>query len=93
MYCWSTVTHSNHPFPTNIPINTKQSQTLAELKPPASDISALSEHQSKQLIKAWDIPITNETLVSTSAEAVMVANQIGYPVVLKVDSANILHTT
>ncbi|GIT70122.1 MAG: hypothetical protein Ct9H300mP27_12260 [Chloroflexota bacterium] len=71
----------------------KTIQTLAELKPPTSDISALSEHQSKQLIKAWDIPITNETLVSTSAEAVMVANQIGYPVVLKVDSANILHKT
>tara|TARA_B100001750_G_C15516044_1_gene607278 strand:- start:1508 stop:3643 length:2136 start_codon:yes stop_codon:yes gene_type:complete len=91
-YKWQE-THSNLPFPTNIPINTKQSQTLAELKPPTSDISALSEHQSKQLIKAWDIPITNETLVSTSAEAVMVANQIGYPVVLKVDSANILHKT
>ena len=91
-YAWQE-THSNFPFPTNIPINPEQSQTLAELKPPTSDISALSEHQSKQLIKAWDIPITNETLVSTSAEAVMVANQIGYPVVLKVDSANILHKT
>ena len=91
-YAWQEA-HTNLEFATSIPITTKQSQTLAELRPPNSNISALSEHQSKQLINAWDIPITRETLVSTSAEAVRVSNQIGYPIVLKVDSQNILHKT
>ena len=91
-YAWQE-THENLEFAASIPINTKQIQILAELKPSDSNISALSEHQSKQLINAWDIPITKETIVSTSAEAVTVANKLGYPIVLKVDSQNILHKT
>ncbi|MEE2881884.1 MAG: acetate--CoA ligase family protein [Chloroflexota bacterium] len=91
-YAWQE-THENLEFAASIPINAKQIQILAELKPSDSNISALSEHQSKQLINAWDIPITKETIVSTSAEAVAVANQLGYPIVLKVDSQNILHKT
>ena len=72
----------------------QQTQALAELRP--NDVikdAALSEHRSKQLIHAWGVPTTRESLVTTSAEAVDAAQNIGYPVVLKVDSPDILHKT
>ena len=75
-------------------MNQEQTQTLARLRPEnAANGSALSEHQSKQLINAWGLPTTREALVSTSDKAVDAAQGIGYPVVLKVDSPDILHKT
>lgn len=53
----------------------------------------LSEYESKQLIASWDIPITRESRASSPDEAVHAAQSIGYPVVLKVDSPDILHKT
>ena len=52
---------------------------------------ALSEYESKQLLSAYGIPITEERLCSSKAEAVRAAGAIGYPVVLKVSSPTILH--
>jgi acyl-CoA synthetase (NDP forming) len=55
--------------------------------------STLSEYESKQLIASWGIPITRESRASSPDEAVNAAQTIGYPVVLKVDSPDILHKT
>jgi acyl-CoA synthetase (NDP forming) len=52
---------------------------------------ALSEHGSKQLLQAYGIPVTEDRLVSSAAEAARAAAAIGYPVVLKVSSPDILH--
>lgn len=53
----------------------------------------LTEWESKQLLTAYGIP-TVETQVATSIEeAVMQANTIGYPVVLKLFSKTITHKT
>ena len=52
---------------------------------------ALSEHESKQLLAAYGIPVTEERLCTSRKEAVKAAEAIGYPVVLKVSSAKILH--
>lgn len=53
----------------------------------------LNEYESKQLLSAYDIP-TVETRVATSvADAVQAANEIGYPVVLKLYSNTITHKT
>jgi acetyltransferase len=54
---------------------------------------ALSEFESKQLLAAWGVPATREARASTADEAVAAAEQLGYPVVLKADSADILHKT
>ena len=55
--------------------------------------TTFSEHESKELIAAWGIPITREATATTADEAVAAAESIGYPVALKVDSPDILHKT
>ena len=54
---------------------------------------ALSEHDSKGLIAAFGVPTTREERVADADAVVAAAEGIGYPVVLKVDSADILHKT
>jgi len=53
--------------------------------------TSLSEHQSKELLKLYGISVTIERLVNSSQEAISVAKEIGFPVVLKIDSPDILH--
>jgi len=52
---------------------------------------ALSEFQSKQVLKACGIPVTRESLVQTPDEAVAAADRVGYPVVLKPCSWELMH--
>ncbi len=54
---------------------------------------SLTEHQSKKLLRLYGIPVTKEDVAKTEQEAVQVAETIGYPVVLKIDSPDILHKT
>ena len=53
--------------------------------------TVLTEMESKALLSAFHIPITQTILTKNANEAMMVANQIGYPVVLKIDSPDISH--
>ena len=53
--------------------------------------AALDEVASKKLLKAYGIPVSKEEIVQTAGDAVKVANKIGFPVVAKVVSAEILH--
>jgi acetyltransferase len=53
--------------------------------------AALDEVASKKLLKAYGIPISKEAIAQTAAEAVKIAKAIGFPVVAKVVSADILH--
>jgi len=53
--------------------------------------SSLSEHQSKALLNLYGIPVTREMVATSAPDAVRFAEEIGFPVVLKVDSPDILH--
>ena len=53
----------------------------------------LTEHEAKRLLSSWGIPVTRERQATTPGEAASAAREIGYPVVLKVESADILHKT
>jgi acetate---CoA ligase (ADP-forming) len=53
--------------------------------------AALDEVASKKLLKAYGIPVSQEAIAQTAAEAVKIARKIGFPVVAKVVSADILH--
>lgn len=53
--------------------------------------AALDEVASKKLLKAYGIPVSKEGIAQTAADAVKIAKQIGFPVVAKVVSAEILH--
>ncbi|SFJ16575.1 acetate--CoA ligase family protein [Bradyrhizobium sp. Gha] len=53
--------------------------------------AALDEVASKKLLKAYGIPVSREAIAQTATEAAKIAGQIGFPVVAKVVSAEILH--
>jgi acetyl-CoA synthetase (ADP-forming) len=55
--------------------------------------TTLSEYESKQLLAAYQIPVTSEELVDTPEALLRAAHQIGYPVVIKGCAAQIVHKT
>lgn len=58
-----------------------------------SKSSALSEHDSKELLKIYGIPVVEERVVKDEHDAAREAEQLGFPVVLKGLGANLLHKT
>lgn len=61
-------------------------RTLKSAKGPALD-----EVDSKKLLRAYGIPVSREGVAQTAADAVRIARKIGFPVVAKVVSGEILH--
>lgn len=59
----------------------------------ASGRTLLTEFESKQLLAAYGIPIVDTRLAATVEEAVAIASEMGYPVVLKIFSETITHKT
>jgi acetate---CoA ligase (ADP-forming) len=57
----------------------------------ANGAAALDEVASKKLLKAYGIPVSKEEIAQTAADAVKIAKKIGFPVVAKVVSPDILH--
>jgi acetyl-CoA synthetase (ADP-forming) len=53
----------------------------------------LSEAESKQLLAPFGIPIAREAIVATAQEAAAAADQMGYPVVVKLNGSAIAHKT
>ncbi len=52
---------------------------------------ALSEHASKQVLKAYGVRSSRDVLCESAAQAVEAAKRIGYPVVMKVSSPELTH--
>ncbi len=55
--------------------------------------TALSEFKSKQLLASYGIPVTHEVLVENEENLIKTAGNIGYPIVIKASSPDILHKT
>ncbi|GAB4216896.1 MAG: bifunctional acetate--CoA ligase family protein/GNAT family N-acetyltransferase [Synechococcales cyanobacterium] len=53
----------------------------------------LTEVESKALLAAYGIPVVSTQIATTAAEAIEAAQQIGYPVVLKLYSHSLTHKT
>jgi acetyltransferase len=53
--------------------------------------AVLTEMESKALLSAFHIPVTQTLLARGSTEAMMIATQLGFPVALKIDSPDISH--
>lgn len=51
----------------------------------------LTEMESKALLSAFHVPVTQTILARNANEAMMIATQLGYPVALKIDSPDISH--
>ncbi len=52
---------------------------------------ALSEYESKKLLSLYGIPITREKLSHNAEEAISAAVELGFPVVLKACSPELMH--
>jgi acetyltransferase len=53
----------------------------------------LLESEAKDLVKSYGIPVAPTRLAKSEEEAVDIANKLGYPVVLKIASPDIVHKT
>ena len=54
---------------------------------------SMTEHQGKELLELFEIPITKEDVATSEDHAVQIAGKVGYPLALKIDSPDILHKT
>jgi len=59
----------------------------------ADNRTAMTEFEAKQLMKYYDIPVIKNGLAQTEEEALKLAKKIGYPLVMKIASPDILHKT
>jgi acetyltransferase len=59
----------------------------------AAKRTILSEAESKQLLAAYGIPVVDTRVARTESAAVRIADQIGFPVVLKLHSDTVTHKT
>lgn len=66
-------------------------QTILDAR--AEGRTILTEYESKQLLSAYGIPVVETRLAATADEAVSIAEEIGYPVVVKLNSKTITHKT
>jgi acyl-CoA synthetase (NDP forming) len=63
----------------------------ALLAKPRSGTGPLSEFESKGVLAAYGIPVTDDKLCHSPAAAVKAASALGYPVVMKACSADLAH--
>src|SRR5262249_51569515 len=57
----------------------------------AAGRNVLTEYESKQVLAVYGLPVTTSILAATQQEALSVAERIGYPVVLKLNSETVTH--
>lgn len=57
------------------------------------DSGNVPEYKSKEILSKLDIPIPKGALATTADEAIKIANELSYPVVLKAQSAKLAHKT
>lgn len=55
--------------------------------------AALTEREAKEVLALYGIPVVSDAVVQDPAAAAAAATRIGYPVVVKVESPDILHKT
>ncbi len=63
----------------------------APARPPGRPAGALNEWESQQLLAPYGLPLVDTVFVSAASAAPDAADQIGYPVVLKVCAAGLPH--
>ncbi len=81
-----------------LPVAPERGEFREEVDRIIADVTAegrtlLTEYESKKVLAAYGIPITDTELAHTPEEAVAAAEEIGYPVVAKLLSRTVTHKT
>jgi acetate---CoA ligase (ADP-forming) len=76
-----------------LPPNRKENALAVIDKASQKGERSLNEYNAKKVLQAYGIPIVEEMLATSLDEAVAMAKKIGYPVVAKLISPEILHKT
>ncbi|MCJ7709356.1 MAG: acetate--CoA ligase family protein, partial [Chloroflexi bacterium] len=81
-----------------LPVAPERGEFREEVDRIIADVTAegrtlLTEYESKKVLAAYGIPITDTELAQTPEEAVAAAEEIGYPVVAKLLSRTVTHKT
>lgn len=72
--------------------NVDKEKALAVIEKARKDgRDALTEIEAKQVFEAYQLPVTHSRVATSEDEAVALAEKIGYPVVMKIVSPDILH--
>jgi len=90
---WVKKTENVSPFPEYQPGDERRRALETIRLSTADGRRSLTESRSKEILQAYGIPVTKEKLARSAGEAATVAESIGYPVVLKIESPDILHKT
>ena len=69
--------------------NNKKTKAIEFLK--MMNRKVLTEYESKRLLEIYEIPVCKEYRVQSMEEAIQNAQSLGYPLVMKIDSPDILH--
>jgi acetyltransferase len=75
---------------TRFPVNRRRVDRILQMQI-RSGLAQVGEVEAKEILRAYDFNILDGQLARTADEAVEVAERIGYPVVLKISSPDILH--
>ncbi len=96
MYDYSRNLEILHETPSQIPHEFKPKKAKSKKlidEVLADNRTVMTEFEAKQLMKYYDIPVIKNGLAKTEEEALTLANKIGYPLVMKIASPDILHKT
>ena len=72
-------------------MNTENNIAMVVEKARLESRNFLMEYESKEILKAYRIPTTREALATDINDAIKLAKKIGFPVVLKICSPDIIH--
>lgn len=78
-------------FAGDLPQDGPKQVALITAKPLQENRVILTEHESKQILQIYGLPVTATKVASSADEAVNAAEELGYPVVVKLHSRAVTH--
>jgi acetyltransferase len=75
---------------TRFPVNRRRVDRIINVQE-RSGITQIGEVEAKEILRAYDFNVLGGQLAQTGDEAVEIAERLGYPVVLKISSPDIIH--
>jgi acyl-CoA synthetase (NDP forming) len=85
----------NHSYRIGLAFQKSEMQSIDILRSPSdpNKSSTLTEFEGKKLLKKYGVPVPDGEIISSSSEALIVADKIHYPVTLKVSNVELVHKT